>query len=57
MEFTDDAQAVAFLQERGIREIRNGILSIPRDRVPTDDEWEAIDYLTNDWDFDYAFDA
>jgi len=46
-------KAMKFLAERGWREIGNGMMLAPPGER-TQDEWEALDFLCQEWDFGYA---
>jgi hypothetical protein len=50
----DDNAALTYLERRGIKEIANGLLRIPRGFVMNNQDAAAIQYLLDEWDFDYA---
>ena len=45
-----DDKAIAFLESKGWKEVGNGMWRRPADRKISDDEWDAIDFLVNEWD-------
>ena len=55
-EWKDDTTALNFLDGRGVREVRNGMLLLPKGIALTDRDWRAITYLMDEWDFDYVRD-
>lgn len=57
MTFDNDWEALEYLRGHGIREVRNGVLSIPKsyqEYMPGDIR-EAIWYLLDEWDFDTKY--
>lgn len=48
-----DNEAVAYLEKRGIREERNGMLVIPNGFDLNDMDVSAIRYLLDEWDFSW----
>jgi hypothetical protein len=52
----DDGKALEYLTERGWTIRGNGLLCRPTDRPRSEigeDEWSAVDYLHDEWDYDY----
>lgn len=52
----DDATALQYLMEHGWTVRHNGLLCRPTDRGHSEigeDEWSAVDYLHDEWDYDY----
>lgn len=46
-----DSNALHYLAERGLRPNQGGIFMIPHDRITTDEENSALDYLFLEWDY------
>lgn len=55
-EWKSDEFALNYLDGRGVREVKNGILLLPKGLNLTDRDWRAITYLMDEWDFDYVRD-
>lgn len=49
----DDSAALTYLEGRGIKEERNGLLVIPNGFDLNDRDVAAIRYLMDEWDFDW----
>jgi hypothetical protein len=49
----DDRAALVYLRDRGVREIKNGILLIPYGKTLDEKDGSAIDYLVDEWDFSW----
>jgi len=52
-DFIDDNDAWKFLEEKGFKKYSDVIYE-PKYKLLTKDEKRAIDYLINEWDWDYA---
>ncbi len=54
---TGDAKAHEFLTNRGWREVSNGLWFRPVGQRVEDiphEEWDALNFLINEWDHDYG---
>jgi hypothetical protein len=48
----NDSVALKYLEQRGIREVRNGIFIAPKNRDDWDAiDWSAVQYMVEEWDF------
>jgi hypothetical protein len=50
--FDDDGEALRVLDRERIRVTRGGLILIPKRELP-EDAWAAIDYLADEWDYDW----
>ena len=48
----DDNAALTYLESRGIKEVKNGILLIPIGKTLDEMDGAAIRYLVDEWDFE-----
>lgn len=46
-----DQQAIKFLEDAGYVLTRNWKWIIPKNHKPTEREYDAMDYMCNEWDF------
>jgi hypothetical protein len=53
IEFDSDFDALKFLRQYGVREVRNGMLEGPAFKSLGVDQKSAVRYLCEEWDFCY----
>lgn len=53
MDFDNDFDALEFLRNYGVREVRNGMLQGPPFFFLGEDQRAAVRYLCEEWDFGY----
>lgn len=46
-----DSNALHHLEQQGLKPNRGGMFMIPKDRVLTDEDNSALDYLFMEWDY------